>query len=229
MRCNSISASRFAATFPFFPFVLHRFYSYWPCAGLMPPFATQFLFSPLSFKANPDTIDCPYPIPPVPPALENASVVHNSTVSSGKKISEHEAPKKKRSRITKEQLVHLERFFAADSNPTTARRREISLQIEIPERQVRVWFQNRYIYSRLIFLAPGSRRLISVPFLSSRAKAKSIGSLRSKTHRTASPLPPPPELGQATQVALATLLQEDDREYEFRCVVVVLFLLKMHW
>lgn len=60
-------------------------------------------------------------------------------------------------------------------------------------------------------------------FLSSRAKAKSIGSLKSKTHRTASPLPPPPELGQATQVALATLLQEDDREYEFRYVAVDLF------
>lgn len=149
VRSNSISASRFAATFLFFPFVFHRFYSYWPCAGLMLPFSTQFLFSPLSFKANPATIDCPFPIPSVPPALENASVVHNSTVSSGKQISD-EAPKKKRSRITKEQLVHLERFFVADSNPTTARRREISLQIEIPERQVRVWFQNRYIYSHSI-------------------------------------------------------------------------------
>lgn len=164
VRCISISASRFAATFLFFPLVFHRFYSYWPCAGLMLPFSTQFLFSPLSFKANSDTIDCPYPIPSVPPALENASVVHNSTVSSGEKISEsssHEAPKKKRSRITKEQLVHLERFFVADSNPTTARRREISLQIEIPERQVRVWFQNRYIYSHS-FLASESRRLICV-------------------------------------------------------------------
>lgn len=63
----------------------------------------------------------------------------SSSVSSGKSDKE----KRKRSRVTPEQLVHLERFFAVDRSPTAARRREISELLGMQERQTQIWFQNR--------------------------------------------------------------------------------------
>lgn len=61
------------------------------------------------------------------------------SVSSGKSDKE----KRKRSRVTPEQLVHLERFFLLDRSPTAARRREISDILGMQERQTQIWFQNR--------------------------------------------------------------------------------------
>jgi hypothetical protein len=54
-----------------------------------------------------------------------------------------EKEKRKRSRVTPEQLVHLERFFSVDRSPTAARRREISDLLGMQERQTQIWFQNR--------------------------------------------------------------------------------------
>lgn len=55
-----------------------------------------------------------------------------------------EKEKRKRSRVTPEQLVHLERFFVIDRSPTAARRRDISELLGMQERQTQIWFQNRY-------------------------------------------------------------------------------------
>lgn len=55
--------------------------------------------------------------------------------------------KRKRSRVTPEQLAHLERFFATDRSPTAAKRREISELLGMQERQTQIWFQNRYFFS----------------------------------------------------------------------------------
>jgi regulatory protein PHO2 len=54
-----------------------------------------------------------------------------------------EKEKRKRSRVTPEQLVHLEQFFAIDRSPPAARRREISERLGMQERQTQIWFQNR--------------------------------------------------------------------------------------
>ena len=51
--------------------------------------------------------------------------------------------KRKRSRVTPEQLAHLERLFATDRSPTAARRKEISDMLGMQERQTQIWFQNR--------------------------------------------------------------------------------------
>lgn len=53
--------------------------------------------------------------------------------------------KRKRSRVTPEQLVHLERFFAMDRSPTAPRRKEISDMLGMHERQTQIWFQNRSV------------------------------------------------------------------------------------
>lgn len=55
--------------------------------------------------------------------------------------------KRKRSRVTPEQLAHLERVFAQDRSPTAARRKEISEQLGMQERQTQIWFQNRSVIS----------------------------------------------------------------------------------
>ena len=56
-------------------------------------------------------------------------------------LNEH--GKRKRSRVTPEQLVHLERIFAQDRSPTAAKRKEISELLGMQERQTQIWFQNR--------------------------------------------------------------------------------------
>lgn len=86
-----------------------------------------------------------------------------STVTSGVKT---EKEKKKRTRVTPEQLVHLERYFAMDRNPTAARRKDISDLLGMQERQTQIWFQNRYV--RFLFGISHS----PIVYTSSRAKAK---------------------------------------------------------
>jgi regulatory protein PHO2 len=62
---------------------------------------------------------------------------------SGGRGAGSEREKRKRSRVTPDQLVHLERFFSMDRSPTATRRREISDLLGMQERQTQIWFQNR--------------------------------------------------------------------------------------
>ncbi|KAG8739759.1 hypothetical protein FRC10_005184 [Ceratobasidium sp. 414] len=100
--------------------------------------------------------------------------------------------KRKRSRVTPEQLAHLERVFAQDRSPTAARRKEISEQLGMQERQTQIWFQNR------------------------RAKAKLVES-KGRSGRPGSPgsgrdTPPdtPPELSPGYEADLQALLHESE-------------------
>jgi regulatory protein PHO2 len=51
--------------------------------------------------------------------------------------------KRKRTRVTPEQLAELESLFATERSPTASRRRQISEKLGMQERQTQVWFQNR--------------------------------------------------------------------------------------
>ncbi|QRV75474.1 homeobox domain protein [Ceratobasidium sp. AG-Ba] len=100
--------------------------------------------------------------------------------------------KRKRSRVTPEQLAHLERVFSQDRSPTAARRKEISEQLGMQERQTQIWFQNR------------------------RAKAKLVES-KGRSGRPGSPgsgrdTPPdtPPELSPGYEADLQALLHETE-------------------
>ncbi|KJA23018.1 hypothetical protein HYPSUDRAFT_612848 [Hypholoma sublateritium FD-334 SS-4] len=68
-----------------------------------------------------------------------------------------EKEKRKRSRVTPEQLVHLERFFVIDRSPTAARRRDISELLGMQERQTQIWFQNRRAKAKLQDSKSGTR------------------------------------------------------------------------
>ncbi|KAF8274812.1 hypothetical protein EI94DRAFT_1560994 [Lactarius quietus] len=72
-----------------------------------------------------------------------------STSSSSRSVV-GEREKRKRSRVTPDQLVHLERFFSMDRSPTAARRREISELLGMQERQTQIWFQNRRAKAKLL-------------------------------------------------------------------------------
>ncbi|KAL4066766.1 hypothetical protein V8B97DRAFT_1659865 [Scleroderma yunnanense] len=97
-----------------------------------------------------------------------------------------EREKRKRSRVTPEQLVHLERFFAMDRSPTAARRKEISDMLGMQERQTQIWFQNR------------------------RAKAKLQDGKKGRGESAESPPDTPPELATGYQAELHHLLHEDE-------------------
>ena len=47
--------------------------------------------------------------------------------------------------VTPEQLAVLEAVFAANRSPNAVRRREISEQLGMSERQTQIWFQNRCV------------------------------------------------------------------------------------
>ncbi|TFK96789.1 hypothetical protein BDV98DRAFT_597322 [Pterulicium gracile] len=55
----------------------------------------------------------------------------------------YEPEKRKRCRVTPEQLTHLENFFASERSPSAYRRREISEFLGMNDRQTQIWFQNR--------------------------------------------------------------------------------------
>jgi hypothetical protein len=59
--------------------------------------------------------------------------------------SKPDKEKRKRSRVTPEQLVHLEQLFSTERSPTAARRKEISDRLGMYERQTQIWFQNRSV------------------------------------------------------------------------------------
>lgn len=130
------------------------------------------------------------------------------TGSDGKNKSDKESDKekRKRSRVTPEQLVHLERFFSIDRSPTAIRRKEISDLLGMQERQTQIWFQNRLAtYCSVV-------NEILTPFLSRRAKAKLHDGKKSRGDSAESPPDTPPELTPGYEVELHNLIHEDERK-----------------
>ncbi|KAI6025786.1 hypothetical protein F5J12DRAFT_715686 [Pisolithus orientalis] len=109
-----------------------------------------------------------------------------SSSSAATIAPKQEREKRKRSRVTPEQLVHLERFFAMDRSPTAARRKEISDMLGMPERQTQIWFQNR------------------------RAKAKLQDGKKGRGDSAESPPDTPPELTTGYEAELHNMLHEDE-------------------
>jgi hypothetical protein len=99
----------------------------------------------------------PSPAPPLLPIVPESNPSYSSVLHTMTNPSPHfsrnrsyagcsskaDREKRKRSRVTPEQLVHLEQFFSIDRSPTAARRKEISQLLGMQERQTQIWFQNR--------------------------------------------------------------------------------------
>ncbi|KAG6820308.1 hypothetical protein H0H93_002395 [Arthromyces matolae] len=130
----------------------------------------------------------------------------SSSVTSSK--SEEKVEKRKRSRVTPEQLQHLERFFLLDRSPTAARRREISELLGMQERQTQIWFQNRHAFDLSLSLFIGTDQN-----LFRRAKAKLLDGRQQQQRRLTIDVPPPdspPQLSAGYQADLHDLIHEDE-------------------
>lgn len=119
------------------------------------------LASPLRSTLDPDATDEQKPSSIGPQRVRSATVSSPSTSTAAGLGGSSRAnlQKRKRSRVTPEQLAHLERVFAQDRSPTAARRKEISEQLGMQERQTQIWFQNRFV-SSILWLGPADLRLV---------------------------------------------------------------------
>ncbi|KAG8706697.1 hypothetical protein FRC09_002276 [Ceratobasidium sp. 395] len=162
----------------------------------IPPSRTRSatIASPLRATIESDVGDEQKPSSIGPQRVRSATVSSPSTSTAAGLPGSSRAnlQKRKRSRVTPEQLAHLERVFAQDRSPTAARRKEISEQLGMQERQTQIWFQNR------------------------RAKAKLVES-KGRSGRPGSPgsgrdTPPdtPPELSPGYEADLQALLHETE-------------------
>lgn len=77
---------------------------------------------------------------------ESSSGPQRTRSAPNSKPNGQNGEKRKRSRVTPEQLLHLERFFAIDRSPTATRRKEVSDLLGMQERQTQIWFQNRLVH-----------------------------------------------------------------------------------
>ena len=151
-----------------------------------------------------------------PPSVEPSSGAHRTLKSNATRdtVINLKAPKddrerRKRNRVTPEQLIQLEAAFSKDRSPTSTERRELSNRIGMAERAVQIWFQNRSV-DFLHFLT--SKNTLNILSLPRRAKAKH------QPPRTAAPTanPPPlsgsppasPPLGLTQEESLTNILNE---------------------
>lgn len=120
------------------------------------PLGTPSTYRPVSLRQPSRQ---PRPLAPVP-STSSSSL---SSAPSPAESVEADIAKKKRCRVTKEQLHQLEILFAANMSPTIDRRKEIAIALGMTERQTQIWFQNRYVLNSSFMFIWDSDLLSSVP------------------------------------------------------------------
>ncbi|KAG8970547.1 hypothetical protein FRC03_006676 [Tulasnella sp. 419] len=111
---------------------------------------------------------------------------------SSARTRQNAAPgKRKRSRVTPEQLSYLERVFAIDPSPGAVRRKEISELLGMGERQTQIWFQNRRAKEKMLrYRGRGAGR--GSPLAGDRSPIS------------------PPDLGMASNADLESLIHAEE-------------------
>ncbi len=80
---------------------------------------------------------------------ESVKFVHSTMEILENQIKREEAPKKKRTRTSSEQLRILQKAFATDPMPSSSSRLALSKRLGMNPRAVQVWFQNRRAKEKL--------------------------------------------------------------------------------
>lgn len=93
---------------------------------------------------------------PSPMATQTTPDTSGSSNTQGPNSAARRPPRKstltqqqknqKRQRATQDQLVTLEAEFNKNPTPTAATRERIAQEINMTERSVQIWFQNRYVF-----------------------------------------------------------------------------------
>lgn len=169
----------------------------------------------------------PSPLDDDGPEQTTSAGVHRTKARSTSNARDAASPlkakpeKRKRNRVTPEQLVELEAAFAKDRSPTAAFRREMSTRLGMSERAVQIWFQNRYVKQRSLFSGHVVDMSATQSYRSRRAKAKHQDQkVVSPNTNNPNPVPlehwppeEPPALAAAQETDLAELLNERERAY----------------
>lgn len=85
----------------------------------------------------------PSPVDPASSSNQQVKFVNSTVENLQNQIRKEEAPKKKRTRTSPEQLRILQKAFATDPMPSSAARLGLSKKLGMSARAVQVWFQNR--------------------------------------------------------------------------------------
>jgi hypothetical protein len=86
---------------------------------------------------------------PSPTASNSASSTSASRRPPRKSTLTQQQKNQKRQRATQDQLLTLEMEFNKNPTPTATVRERIAEDINMTERSVQIWFQNRYVFMRL--------------------------------------------------------------------------------
>lgn len=151
-----------------------------------------------------------------PPSVEPSSGAHRTLKSNAArdtlinlKASKEDRERRKRNRVTPEQLVQLETAFSKDRSPTSTERRELSNRIGMAERAVQIWFQNRSVNISQFLISTSTLNVYLSP---RRAKAKhqpprAVPPTANPPPLSGSP-PASPPLGVAQEESLTNILNE---------------------
>lgn len=113
-----------------------------------PTVAAHAHSTPEAISTPAGSVDTKDSMSPSPSAQSTAQSSANSRRPPRKSTLTQQQKNQKRQRATQDQLTTLEMEFNKNPTPTANVRERIAEEINMTERSVQIWFQNRYVYEQ---------------------------------------------------------------------------------